>query len=610
MFERIFIRPVTDFCPELHLAFVVRQAPPDAELAEVVRLKPFDIYEIRNYLQHHPQSQPGLDNIDTLDRVKKWSEGLPMQLDRLLEDMRMFSIDEILEEGTETSLVKSELAEPVPHALRQAVSLLTITEVEQSQMSFRLLKVLTVLRDGEIYQSIKRFYPNKPFHPQNVAELTSSGLLEVVPISQTAADLTLYAGRKALSAVDPAKLLRVPRQVRDYVGTLISSEERSDIIRTSTELLFGQDWWKGKIRLRNALFNSYSLSAIVGPGNEHVIARHLLVDALQKGNRHQIQRMIQLGLGLCQRLLYIDRFRDAMVACGAMVHLLKETSFRKDYVEAVRLQARAFRMVDRQSDAVTSALLALEEGADIVNDGTKAALHLTLALSYKQLNQKEDALASANAVLDLAHNESGDGYQARSIIAEISLKNADRDRELTALEQAARNKGHIMAANNIAIHLARGSANVSESLQLLDKVVRSAKDNYSRTRAIIEKATVLNARRRIDELNERDRALLSAAYSYSYSQRIGKMLDKCHKVLWGMFMRERLLAPLLRLFRFSSLTWRLTDQEDQDVPYLRELDDFDIENMGVGQRTVLNFELHYLQRRRQDQPPPSDMAEA
>src|SRR5207249_2143290 len=142
------------------------------------------------------------------------------------------------------------------------------------------------------------------------------------------------------------------------------------------------------------------------------------------------------------------------------------------------------------------------------------------------------------------------GFQRRTWIR-------DRFSRLTQLEASARNRGHTVVANNIALDLAREGTNVDKSLKLLDTVVRSAKDNYNRTRAIVEKATVLNQYRNVSELSEKDRQLLGAAYSYSYAQRIGKLLDRCHRVLWAMMFREKLWAQLLRLFRFSSFIWRL-----------------------------------------------------
>ena len=170
------------------------------------------------------------------------------------------------------------------------------------------------------------------------------------------------------------------------------------------------------------------------------------------------------------------------------------------------------------------------------------------------------------------------------------------------LEASARNRGHTVVANNIAIDLAREGTNVEKSLKLLDTVVASAKDNYNRTRAIVEKAVVVNQHRNVSELSEKDRQLLGAAYSYSYAQRIGKLLDRCHSVLWVMMLREKLWAQLQRLFRFSSFIWPLKGGDEQETKYLRDLDIVDLEEIRATDGPILKNELLYLERRRRDQP--------
>lgn len=385
--------------------------------------------------------------------------------------------------------------------------------------------------------------------------------------------------------------------------SLITSEERAEIIRTSTFLLFGRSWWQGKIRLRNALFSSYSLSALVGPGNEHVVARHLLVEALKKGNKHHIKRAIGLGLGLCSRLLGADRYRDAVIACGAMVHLLKDTGFREASADAARMSAEALRIMDRYTEAIEMSRAALELGESYFTKETTALVQVNLALALNKAGEKEEALAVAKAVLELVNKESGSAHQAESIIAGLTLSKGKRLERLVELEASARNHGHGIAANNIAIELARDVTGPEESLKLLDRVIRTAKDNYNRTRAIVEKATVLNSHRSVAELTERDRQLLSAAYAYSYAQRIGNLLDRCHRVLWTMMLREHLWAQLLRLFRFSSFVWRLKGGDQQETQYLRELDIVDIQQLRENEGTLLNNEVLYLERRRQEHPP-------
>lgn len=598
-----FVSPILDFCPTLQLLLIARQPLPSVDHHKQIVLGPLEVNDIASYLRHHSHAQPGLDRAHLLDRIQMWSGGLPIRLDQFLEELKAFSPSEILEEDAEPSFERLSAAEPVPRALRDAVASIARATDGHSSRSFKLLKVLTVLRDGETFQSIKRFYSTEPFFPGNVTELIQLGLLEGVPISQTAAELSFHGGKWLLEPSDSAKLLRLPRQVRDYMNSVVSVDERAEIIKESTFLLFGRSWWRGKIKLRNALFNSYSLSAIVGPGNEHVIARHLLAEALKNGNKHQINRAIRLGLGLCGRLLGVDRFRDAAIACGAMVHLLKDTGFKTESAHAARLNADALRMMDRHEEALEMDERALEDGGEDFTDEVKAEVHINMALALKKLDKTDEALAHSQTAHSLAEKHSSNAHHAESIIADLTLKQTERISRLGQLEASARNRGHTIVANNIALDLAADRTNVDKSLKLLDTVIRTARDNYNRTRAIIEKATVLNQHRSVSELSERDRQLLGAAYSYSYAQRIDKLLDRCHRVLWTMLFRDKLWPHLLRLFRFSSFIWRLKGGDEQETKYLRELDVVDVEEIRVSQGPFLINEVLYLERRRRDQPP-------
>src|SRR6202030_3840019 len=206
------------------LVLVTRQSPGGIDPDNEVVLRPLEVTDVGSYLRHHTQAHPGLERPELLERIHTWSSGLPMRLDKFLEDLKIFSPTEILDEDAETPVEQLVAAEPVPRALSDAVAALAGATEGHSVRSYRLLKVLTVLRDGETYQSIKRFYDTEPFHPINVTHLIQLALLEAVPISQTAAELSLHSARLLLESGETAKLLRVPRQVRDYVSSLIKPE--------------------------------------------------------------------------------------------------------------------------------------------------------------------------------------------------------------------------------------------------------------------------------------------------------------------------------------------------------------------------------------------------
>lgn len=266
------------------------------------------------------------------------------------------------------------------------------------------------------------------------------------------------------------------------------------------------------------------------------------------------------------------------------------------------MYAQALRMMDRYEESIEMDKTALDQGDGHFTDETKADVYINMALALKSMDRSDEAISNAQTALSLIHQDSSEAHQAQSIIAALTLKEGQRSTRLSQLEESARNKGHTIAANNIAIDLAREGTDVDESLKLLDRVIRTARDNYSRTRAIVEKATVLNLYRNVSDLSEKDRQLLGAAYSYSYAQRIGKLLDRCHRILWTMMLRENLWAQLLRLFRFSSFIWRLKGGDEQETKYLRQLDAVDVHEIRETEGSILKNEIVYLERRRRDQP--------
>ncbi len=281
---------------------------------------------------------------------------------------------------------------------------------------------------------------------------------------------------------------------------------------------------------------------------------------------------------------------------------MNDTDLTVEYLDAAHMYARALRMVGKESDAVLLLESALERGAGILIDTAKAGMLLTLALAHEDLDQSDEAIKAARKVIDLVHQHSDEAYEAKAVIAGLSLSGADLKTELVSLESDARNREQTHSANNIALTLAKESTSVEETLKWLDKVIFTARDPYNLTRAIVEKMTAVAAHVGTYQLRDRERQLLNAAYSYSYSQRIGNLLDRCHSVLWQMYTRDRLWASVLRLFRFSSFIWRLLGKDEKEVKYLLELKSLDVISIKNQAGETLNTEIVYLELRRGDLP--------
>lgn len=589
------ITSISDFGQNLRLVLVARKRPSNVASSQAVCLKPLDPESVKEYLLNHEIARPEIVTPDNVERIHDWAGGLPSHLDKVLERIPYFTLTQILHDDAEPS--SSSTSEPPPESLKAAVAHLQQSLEPREQKALSLLKVLTILKDGETLDSIKRF-DREPFRSLHVEVLITHSLLEEVPISQTAADL-ISGERKLMAGGEPQKFLKVPRQVRDYVNLFLAESEKDEIVKTCLPLLFGRDWWKGKVRFRQTLFRAYGQSGLQGPGNEHIIARRILQRAIDRGNKQQTERYCRVALIYCQRLYAADRFRDTLIASSAIVELLRGTAFIQQFAEACGLYAKCLRMTGHYADSVTIFEEALSCSHESLTDDFRGNLHLGMALGYKSMESKpEAARLAAEKCLSLVEKESGDGYQARSVIAQVTLKGAALHARLSELESGARGRKFSTAANNIAIIIASETKNPSEALQWLNRVLSTSQELYNRVRAIVEKAAIIGDRVSFSSLDAADSNLLQASYSYAYSQRIGDLMERCHTVLWRLFRKEGLFAPLVRLFRFSSFVWRLRDKEERETKYLLELDTIELKQIPAREATSLAREYRYLECRR------------
>jgi tetratricopeptide (TPR) repeat protein len=596
IFSRL-IKTTLDYCPSLLVIVTARQVD-DSVIGGAIHLKALDVIDVKKFLHAARPTAPAFDDPDMIERIHVWSGGLPTHLERLVEMIEISTLADILAEG-EYYAPSSTRAEPVPKQLQHAVSALAKSGNLYSRRSFRLLKVLTVLSEGETIQSIKRFYPSEPFYLQNATELMRLSLLESGSSSVSVGDLTPTSS-STRSERDLPKILRVPRQVRDYVRDLIPEKERSEIVLAATELLFGRRWREGKIQLRADRPSFTKGNESGGIGNEKTVICHLLSDAIKKRNAAIVKRIARLGLHYGQKLLQNDRFRDATLIGEDLVRLLESTDCIEEWVEAGEIYGRGLRMTGHRAEAIKVLQTALEKGKSFLPQEAQATFYIGIALAYDAERNKEAAVAAAREVLELIPETSAQAFQAKGIIIEATEEGYQQQKQLSDLEQASRKKKYYTVANNIALTLAQMTDNVDESLRLQQRVLREAEDTYNRVRAIIDKARLLQQANRLPDLSSNDRRMLSSAYSYSYGQRMGLLFDKCHKVLWGVLSKDNLWVQLVRLFRHSSFLWRLKGSDKEETTYLHELDPLDLRQLGASEGPSLEVEIHYLERRREE----------
>jgi len=242
----------------------------------------------------------------------------------------------------------------------------------------------------------------------------------------------------------------------------------------------------------------------------------------------------------------------------------------------------------------------LDIGDGYIIDEFRSQILLSKALALKKLDRVDQALECAKLVQQYTQKQSDEDFQAESLIAELTLDGGRRIQVIEELEKNARHLQKTTAANNMVIFLAKESKEPTQALEYLKTVIYSCADEYSRARAIIEKASILIKHIGISNLNSDDYTMLDAAYAYSYSQRIGNLLDRCHSVLWTMLWRDKLFASLIRLFRYSSFIWGLKGAVEKEKPFLIQLKDLDLRVALKSDSPPTASEIEYVTRRFRD----------
>ncbi len=392
-------------------------------------------------------------------------------------------------------------------------------------------------------------------------------------------------------------MLRIPRQVRDYVSSLITEEEYSDITYTATDLLFGPNWREGKIKLTKMAQLGMKFAMPIGPGNEHAVAYHLIWAALQKKDELAAKQAASLAIYYCGQLFDHDRFKDACKASAEIYHLIEGKNLKKEFTDIALIYGKSLRMTHKRKEAVQVLQSVLGHSEKLLNKEMKASAYLNIALALKNI-ERTSAISFAEQVLELKEKESAAYMHAKEIILECKETSADTKKELLQLEQKARKKGFTVLSNNTLLNLMRKSDNTEEKLRFLEQILQTREDDYNHIIAIITKAEILIEEIRTNEINSEDRHLLSLAYTHLYYQWLQDLFNRCHNVIWKLMKHENQLVQLLRIFRHSSFLWRILGDNDLEKKYLKELNEIDLTSLQGIKSETLHSDLRYLELRK------------
>lgn len=552
------IRIILEFCPQLNAVVKTRRAPPQ-HLFPIVEIGALDPADLKAYILDHEKGGIDRATTSTVSALHRHTDGIPTRVDQALKHLGVVTLPELLSSNTDLMVSIPVGGRFHPGLLRSLKELSDSADNNQKRM-YSLLKALMIFPQGEQLSRIKRFYLNAPFHLQHAEELLDRTLIEVTTMQ-----------RLENAALDTqARTLVVPRQTRDCLRQMIEAEEFRSLNQTAAELYFGDRWRSGTMKSKASYRFDHADCSSGDIENASAIIVRLYADAIESADERDIVRSLGLAHSYLGALLKGDHFTGAVIFSERLIPQINEEVYPDQRANLMADYGRALRMKG-EKQAARDVLLQICEYP--FASATRQLVLVNLALCYQTLGENEDARHYAQQALAV-DKHSVISLQAQSIIIDLDTDNVRRDKNLLAHEAKCRRRNAHVVANNIAIDRARSSSNRAEIQKILDPVMRISpenKDHYNQTRAIIElsKASLKSE----SGLADKEMGQLMDAYYFLFNEQLPSLFDSCHEALWDGLAFRSDVQNLTRLFRYSSLYWRLRSREDTERRYIGSLID-------------------------------------
>lgn len=518
-----------------------------------ISLSKLEEFDIRSYITHHSiiQEKPDEHLVESLTEL---SRGIPSFLDKYIHELELLSIDDIYDSHFSPEAYRHDQDSTYPSELKKRVNDIANSSEEHSRRSYELLKTLSILEHGDSFTNLKKSNSNFNFRTSHLKELYSLELLEPLNISKSFLKTSHTLGDEKLHCLPPI--------VRDYVYSQLTTKEIYAIVKQLADVHLGKNWRSGSLNLCKVtedLLRENSKSI----GSTHIIIIHLLRCPIELNSSRGIDSALRICEAYCMYLSNKNRHKESAKFIEKIKAVVRESDKASYSLQVDIYEGEALRMLGKREKAEVALLSAYEQLKEKSNPEKRMLKKVlsSLAYFYEQKNDFEKANEMANELLEIDSNHVG----ARYIVA-ISSDHTSIN-ELKQLEQHFRNNDDTIAANNTVLSIVDLENSNQIKLKWLDKILNGKEDQYNKFRAITTKGTLLiesNEELRFDTL---EMMLLHTSYTYSFSQKMTSIFNSSHKVLWEYYSQTNNYLVLFKLFRQSSLFWRIYGNSNQEQIY-------------------------------------------
>lgn len=527
---------LTSFCPNLRVILTSRNLP--AWRSEAVELTALDGADTRAYIESHPLYQGGLGNDDFI-QLYEHTNGVPRIIKEALDKLVVASLEEIISERGSSRI---NLAGRFGDSIK---ALSTAQEIEK-RYAFSLLKNLSAFPYGEYLDNIKRIDKSKKYTIDHVVILQREGFIYVE--DQDSFGHTGNRGSK--------KRLIVTRPVRQWLVQETKPKEIAKIKSQAYQLYFGDDWETQDPKLHH-IFKANDISEKSSEINN---AKYFIVEIFAEGQTNERWRTVGMELAsqFCATVSKKSYYKVVQDLYISLKSMLDSRDKDDKYWFFIHLCAQSLRM-SGDNDTKDEALQMLLDCLDHMDEPkVVGSIKTQIAMIYSVRKDHARAFEYATQAQKLTKGS------VAMHASHIALKNSDlatKEADISKIQAKAKTKASTLYSNialDRAYELDESPAKVDMFKDLVE-YCHETKNLYNQIRATLGYADSLLAVR--GSLGAKEVSALMSIYHHLHHDNMSSLHAKCHRILFRAFKLNNDYINLLQLFKYSSLYWRIRDEQ-------------------------------------------------
>jgi hypothetical protein len=555
-----FVQTIFDFSTELKIVIVSNNIP-DSRIFNYIELTELDIPAVKQYIEKSNDLQSSFTFIE-YEKIHRISSGIPLYIDKIIEQLSFRPLTDLGDmefdssSGEDTNMI-------LPKTIQSEVKRLRLDDSKQSDRRFKLLSVISLLHNGETYERLRKYSPSSPFHVDDVSFLLKNKLIETIQVN------SIFEQKQNDNEL--IKIIKAPREIRDFMNTLLSDDDKLEIYKNICNLYLGSNW-RNSIKLIQS--KDAELNLIIHQNLQFAI-RFILLNGIENENELETTRMTRVSMSLIEYFSDKGAYKDAVSLSEETLLLTKDVSFDDILTTRVYLMkslGENLRMTSIHEKSIDILKSICDDEENSLSRNERNNIRLSIAYAYETQDNKENAISYANLINDNEKNKNSYLYlAAESVIAHFIDENDTRIRKLNTLKNKANKFGYTTLKANIILEISSIKRTIKQ-VPHLDKVIKDPKiSTYNKIRTLALKSDIILKTKNIHEITNEDLFGLHISYSYSFYQRLLSLLNNCHRLAWKYWLEQHRFDQLLNLFRYSSFVWRLCGDTNLEQRYIDEL---------------------------------------